>query len=104
MDEFTGTPLVRIGMQLLPQIMTRPSEMRLGQWCEVDWKNRIWRIPPERTKLRREHAIPLSRQVIGLLRELELHSGGFENMFPAQASHLKFMSENTINQALRRMG
>lgn len=103
-DAYTGTPLVRIAMQLLPHIMTRPGEMRLGQWSEVDWGQRIWNIPAERTKLRRLHAVPLSDQVMTLLRELHCHTGGFDKMFPAQQSHLKFMSENSINLALRRMG
>jgi len=103
-DEFTGTPLVRIAMQLLPHIMTRPGEMRMGQWSEIDWGQRIWNIPAERTKLRRLHAVPLSDQVMLLLRELHCHTGGFEKMFPAQQSHLKYMSDNSINQAMRRMG
>lgn len=103
-DEFTGTPLVRIAMQILPHIMTRPGEMRMGQWSEIDWGQRIWNIPAERTKLRRLHAVPLSDQVTLLLRELHCHTGGFDKMFPAQQSHLKYMSDNSINQALRRMG
>lgn len=103
-DEFTGTPLVRIAMQILPHIMTRPGEMRMGQWSEIDWGQRIWSIPAERTKLRRLHAVPLSDQVMLLLRELHCHTGGFEKMFPAQQSHLKHMSDNSINQAMRRMG
>ena len=103
-DNYGGSPIVRVAIHLLPHVFTRPSEMRLGQWQEIDWEQSIWHVPASRTKMRRVHAVPLSRQSIAMLRELELHSGGYENMFPGLSSHLKTMSENSVNQAFRRMG
>lgn len=103
-DEYTGGPIVKIAMQLLPHIFLRPGELRKGQWTEVDWAEAVWMIPASRTKLRRPHAVPLSHQSLSLLRQRQLHSGGFDNMFPGLRSHLKPMSENAINAAYRRMG
>ena len=103
-ENYGGSPIVKIALKLLPHICTRPSEMRLGQWQEIDWAQSIWNVPAKRTKMRRIHAILLSTQSVRLLRELEVHSGGFDNMFPGLGSHLKTMSENSINQSLRRMG
>lgn len=103
-DNYGGSPIVRIAIHLLPHIFTRPSEMRLGQWEEIDWEQATWRVPASRTKMRRVHAVPLSRQSIVMLRKLEVHSGGYANMFPGLSSHRKTMSENSINQAFRRMG
>ena len=95
-DNYGGSPIVRVAIHLLPHIFTRPSEMRLGQWQEIDWERSIWHVPATRTKMRRVHAVPLSRKSVVMLRELEVHSGGYDNMFPGLSSHLKFMSENSI--------
>lgn len=103
-DLYGGTPVVKLAMQLLPHLFLRPGELRYGKWEEVDWDEAVWRIPADRTKLRRPHSTPLSRQSVGLLRELQSHTGWFEMMFPGERSHLKPMCENAINLAFRRMG
>lgn len=103
-DAYGGEPVVRIAMQLLPHVFTRPGELRLGRWSELDWDNSVWQIPGERTKLRRPHSVPLSKQVLALLRSLRDVTGGYELMFAGQRSHLSPISENTFNQAFRRMG
>ncbi|WP_226018892.1 integrase arm-type DNA-binding domain-containing protein [Novosphingobium sp. FKTRR1] len=103
-ESYTGGPIVQIAMRLLPHIFLRPGEMRHGKWEEVDWDMATWTIPAERTKLRRPHTVPLSRQVIALLRELERHTGSDGHMFPGQRTHLRPMSENALNPAFRRMG
>jgi len=41
--------------------MARPGELRLALWPEIDFENAVWRIPANRMKMRRPHAIPLSR-------------------------------------------
>jgi integrase len=103
-DAYSGGPIVRIAMQLAPHLFLRPGELRQGLWQEIDWDNKIWNVPAERMKRRRPHSVPLSRQAIALLEELQEHSGGFERMFPGQRSHLRPMSENTLNATYRRLG
>ena len=103
-DEFTGGPIVKLAMQLSPHVFLRPGELRQGRWAEVNWEEAIWTVPAERTKLRRPHAVPLSVQSLAILRELELHSGGLDYMFPGMRTHLRPMSENAINAGFRRMG
>lgn len=95
---------VRLAMQLSPHVFLRPGELRKGRWSEVDWENAVWTIPAERTKLRRNHSVPLSRQSLEILNELRQVSGSYELMFPGLRSHLVPMSENALNQAFRRMG
>lgn len=103
-EDYGGGPVVKIAMQLSPHVFTRPGELRHGKWSEVDWDNAVWLVPAERTKLRRPHSVPLSRQSLALLRTLHDVTGGYELMFAGQRSHLTPMSENTLNQAFRRMG
>lgn len=104
-EAYTGTATVQLAMKLLPHVALRPSELRMALWQEIDWADAIWRVPAERTKLRRPHAVPLSAQVLSLLRELEALTGAGETafLFPALAKHNRPMSENTLNQAYRRM-
>jgi integrase len=83
--------------------MLRPGEMRLGQWCEIDWDEAIWHIPAERTKLRRPHDVPLTRQALALLRDLHSLTGNLDCMFRGQGKTGP-ISENTLNLAYRRMG
>ncbi len=80
-DVFTGGPIVKLAMQLSPHVFLRPGELRQGRWEEVSWEEGHWTIPGSRTKLRRPHTVPLSKQSLELLRELEQHSGGFDLMF-----------------------
>jgi integrase len=104
-DCYAGTPTVKLAMQILPHVALRPSELRMALWQEIDWDEAIWHVPAERTKLRRPHAVPLSAQVLALLRELEALTGAGQAayLFPALAKHNRPMSENTLNQAYRRM-
>lgn len=76
-DDYTGGPIVKLAMQIAPHVFLRPGELRQGRWEEIDWPGSTWTVPANRTKLRRPHAVPLSRQVFALLRELEVHSGTF---------------------------
>ncbi|QCB37832.1 site-specific integrase [Sphingobium sp. PAMC28499] len=103
-DDYGGSESVKIAMQLLPHVFVRPGELRLAKWQEIDWDEKIWRIPAERTKLRRPHSVPLSVQSLALFNELRRHTGWMDWMFPGERSHLKPMCENAINTAFRRMG
>jgi len=47
---------------------TRISETRLARWCHIDWDNRLWRIPASHTKTKEALHLPLTEQVIALLR------------------------------------
>lgn len=83
--------------------MARPGELRQADWQEFDLARAVWTIPPERMKMRRPHAIPLSRQVVALKQSDEL-TGPDGFVFPAFHTSRRPLSENTVNQAFRRMG
>jgi integrase len=50
------------------------------------------------------HIVPLSRQAVEILKELERFTGTGKYVFPSLLSLERPMSENTINAALRRIG
>lgn len=103
-DRYSGHLITRIAMQVSPHVMARPGELRRALWSEIDLENAVWRIPAERMKMRRPHAIPLSRQVLAYLAELSELTGPEGFVFPAFHTSRRPLSENTVNQAFRRMG
>jgi integrase len=103
-NAYSGNAITRLAMQILPHVMARPGELRKAQWSEFDLENAVWRIPPERMKMRRPHTVPLSRQVLGYLAQLQDLTGPDGYVLPAFHTSRRPMSENTINQAFRRMG
>ncbi|MBU0823899.1 MAG: tyrosine-type recombinase/integrase [Alphaproteobacteria bacterium] len=103
-DAYSGNAITRIACQIAPHVMMRPGELRQALWTEIDMTAAIWTVPPERMKMRRPHAVPLSRQVLAYLEDLLGLTGPEGFVFPAFHTSKRPMSENTINQAFRRMG
>jgi integrase len=103
-DAYSGHMITRLAMQISPHVMARPGEIRQAQWPEFDLEKAVWKIPAERMKMRRPHAVPLSRQVLAYLSELHALTGPEGFLFPAFHTSRRPLSENTINQAFRRMG
>lgn len=101
---YVGTPLTRLALQLLLLTFVRTTELRAAQWSEIDWDKSEWRIPAERMKMREEHIVPLSKQAIAILREVQKHSRNRLYLFPSETNLSTFMSENTMLYALYRMG
>lgn len=104
LNDYGGRPETRIGLWLLMLFACRPGELRLARWTEFDLENKVWTVPASRMKMRREHNVPLCDKAISHLEELRDLTGWGELLFPSLMSSKKAMSENTLNQALRRMG
>lgn len=103
-DAFEGQPVTRLAMQLAPHVFVRPGELRASEWAEFDFTKAIWRISAERTKKRKEHVVPLSRQSIAILEKAKALTGYGRFVFPSVRSVRRPLSENTINAILRRLG
>lgn len=103
-DGFEGQPTTRAALQLIAVLFPRPGELRAAEWREFDLDGAVWTIPAERTKMRREHRVPLPAQAVSILRALQQLTGRGVLVFPSIRSVLRPMSENTLNAALRRMG
>lgn len=103
-EGFQGQPNTLAALRLLPHVFVRPGELRFAEWQDFDLERAIWTIPPHKTKMRRAHAIPLSRQALAILASIEHDADYSSYLFPSLRSVRKPMSENTINAALRRMG
>lgn len=94
----------QLAMELLMLTFVRTGELIKAKWPEVDFEKRIWAIPASRMKMKRDHLVPLSKQAIDILKELQHLSGHREYIFPSQRTPREHMSNNAILVALRRMG
>lgn len=103
-DEYPGSLITKLALQIAPHVMARPGELRMADWQEFDLEAAKWTIPAERMKMRKAHFVPLSRQVVTYLRDLAQLTGPTGFVFPAFHTTRRPMSENTMNQALRRLG
>jgi integrase len=103
-DGLNGSLIVTTAMKLAPLVFVRPGELRKMEWKELDLEKGLWDIPAEKMKMRRGHIVPLSRQAVGLLKELEPLTGRGQYVFPGERSRKVPISDNTLNAALRRLG
>lgn len=96
----------RRAIKLLMHVFVRPIELTEAKWSEFDFEAKEWHIPAERMKMRKPHIVPLSRQVIALLREQQEETGHLNTdwVFPSQIRPKDPMSNGTILVAIKRMG
>lgn len=103
-DGYESLGLTRLALQLAPHVFVRPGELRHARWEEVDLDAALWTIPAAKTKMRKDHRVPLSRQAVALLREIHALTGPVGYVFHSVRTRTRPMSENTLNAGLRRLG
>lgn len=103
-DGYTGRRTTVCALKLAPLLFVRPGELRSAEWTLVDFDIAQLRIPGATMKMDVQHIVPLSRQVLAILRELKDITGDGRYLFPALGNPDRTMSENTINDALRTLG
>src|ERR1700752_1341116 len=99
-----GHPVTALALKLAPRVFVRPGDLRAAEWSEFDLENAEWRIPGARMKMGGPHIVPLARQAVAILRELQPFARGGRFLFPSLRTRDRPMSNNTINAALRRLG
>lgn len=99
-----GTFSTRCALQLLAYTFVRPGNIRRAEWEEIDLAKKEWKIPAEKMKMRVPHIVPLAKQAVTILKQLQRVSAYSSFVFPSVRSKDRPMSENTLNGALRNMG
>lgn len=101
-DGYQGGLITKCALRLAPLVFVRPGELRHAQWVDMDLEAAEWRFVVSKTKT--EHIVPLSRQAVEILGELQPVTGGGRYLFPSVRTKDRPMSENTVNAALKRLG
>lgn len=100
----------RDAMLLLMLTLVRTSELIGMEWAEVDFDAALWTIPAAGMKMKRDHLVPLSRQVLTILQTRKAADDLLERLyrstyvFPSQYGLHKHMCERTIGLGLFAMG
>lgn len=80
----------------------RTGEVIGAKWGEIDFAERVWTVPAERMKAKKEHRSPLCTRAIKILDDMRQASeDGF--VFPGRRKD-SAMSNMAMLQLLRRMG
>ena len=95
-EAYSGKQLTVLAMKLLSLTLLRTGELIGLTWLEIDFDEKLIRIPAERMKANKPHIVPLSRQALDILRLLHQMNGGKEKVCP--------LSNMAILMALSRMG
>lgn len=103
-DGYKGSAVTRAAMRMAPLVFVRPGELRHAEWSEIDLDAAEWSISADKMKMRQPHLVPLSRQAIAILEDIQPLTSRSRYVFPGGRSIQQPMSNNAINAALRRMG
>lgn len=77
----------------------RAIELRVAHRSEFDFDNALWLIPEEQMKMCPPHSVPLSKQIIELLKELHAFTDQYQLAFPSPCNINQPMSEASITAA-----
>lgn len=102
--DYNGEYSVQAALKLSAYLFARPNEIRRMEWVDLDLDASRWTVPAAKMKTRSVHIVPLPRQAVDILRDLEPLTGRYAFVFAGFANKKRPMSENTVNQAIRRLG
>ena len=102
-------PQNRIALILNMLTFLRSTELRGGQWNEIDFDAAMWTVPAQRMKHEKTapkppHAVPLADWTLELLAELKKLTGNTPFLFPSRTKTDGFISDATISRIIERMG
>jgi len=103
-EGYQGSYVVKSAFKLSPMLFVRPGELRKMEWAELDLDRAEWIIPADKMKMGVTHIVPLAKQAVEVLREIQPLTGRGKYVFPGERDHDRPMSDNAIRSALRRMG
>lgn len=96
-----GEPATLAAFHLLLMTMVRREELLESTWPEFDLEAATWTIPGARTKNGNPHVVPLSRQVLAILKERKKPSGGIGLVLPGRDPR-KGLSTGTLHGSMDR--
>ena len=80
--------------------LARSREVRLARWDEIDLESRVWTVPAEHMKTKKEHHVALSDGAVSLLESLP-RSQENNHIFPPERSDE--LSDMSLLMVIRRM-
>lgn len=100
----TNKDMTGYALKLAPYVFLRSSELVSLKWTYINFEKKLISIPKEVMKMNKDHLVPMSDQVISLLKEVELLKNGSEYVFPSAKSKYRPIHQNSLLIALRAAG
>jgi len=100
-DNYSGEIVTKYALKIIPYLALRPIELRSLQWSYINFKDDLIVIPADKMKMRLEHIIPITSTVKQMIEELKEHTFNNKYLYANAVYKDRYMSENTINTALR---
>ena len=98
-------PHMALGLRFLLLTLTRRTEAAGARWSEIDLAAKTWAIPGARSKNRRIHMVPLSRQALEVLSAARKLLGANEEgyVFPSPANSEAHLDPHAMTRAVTRI-
>lgn len=103
-DKYDGDYSVMMALRVLPYLFVRSHNIRYCEWVELDLEAKLWTIPAHKMKTKKEFILPLPHQAISIFREIRENRLSDKYVFSSSVHHDSPLSNNTLSNALRRMG
>ena len=104
LEKYDGELQTKLALKFLMLTFVRTNELRGARWEEFNFETNEWHIPAPRMKMRQKHIVPLSKQVLEILKQIRTTHNNQELVFPSHINPNKPISENTVLYAMYRMG
>lgn len=101
---YTGSIITKTATYLIMYTGVRTQELRFARWQDIDLDKAMWEVPAEHMKMCRPHKVPLSRQAISLLKQLQPITGHYPLVFIGRNDQRKPISKESINQVIELLG
>lgn len=101
---FPGSQVAKAATMVLQYTALRTKELRSMQWVNVDFEARLITIDELVMKNRKIHVVPMSDQVIAVLKMLKPITGMSPFVFAGRNSKDVSISENTVLGVIRYIG
>ncbi|OAJ60575.1 integrase [Paraburkholderia ginsengiterrae] len=95
---------LKLALHLLVLTMVRKSDLVEATWTEFDLDRALWTLPAARLKKDRDQLVPLSRQAVFMLRELQYPRASRNFVFPSVRGNDRPIAKSTLNQAVKALG
>ena len=92
----------KLALEFLILTASRSGEVRMARWEEIDLDTRTWTVPPDRSKQKRPHRVPLSERANAILIEAEAQRDGSGLVFPSLSG--KPLSDMTLSKLVKELG
>jgi len=93
---------VRLALKLLALTCVRPGELLGAEWSEITGD--VWDIPAHKMKMRLPHRVPLSRQALAVLKEIQPSTGNRKHVFASSRKPDQSFVTQRLNAALEKIG